>query len=317
MAATYDGWQFALVAAAIVAGIAAIVIAVATYQTSHAIPKLADERSLKLDADLMQQPESAWPTRLLLANGWANEKAIDDLTILVEHPSEDAIGPQPTGILVRRGEQTLVWAKAVPFGERYVWPYAQVSDQLEDGDNSVSISQVVAGTGIADFIRQTENYPVDIVGVGLESSHGGDAADIYRKLSDDRGVSLVEAVSNSITVVNPQKLLRYRTIGIGRALTKAEKGSNAERRQRSALVIVIARMSHDIINLPETNQLITLLMDVDLKAIDLTDYEYSAIAARRLSVPLVFGDSDAEPWVVPPISAADALAARAALEGAN
>lgn len=310
LASSYDGWQTALVWAGIIAAVAAIAIAIATYQTGYAIPKRAEEQGKQLDADLMKQPVSAWPTRLLLGNGWSEEKTVGDLSVLIDHPSAVAVGVEPTGILIRRGEQTLAWAKAVPFGERYVWPYAQVSNQLEDGSNAIPITQAVSGTGIGEFIRQTGSYPVDVIGVGLESSHGGDSADIYRELSDDRGASLVEAVANSITIIDPNKEVRYRTIGVGRALTKANKGSDAERRQRSALVIVIARMSHDTINLPDTKRLITLLMDVDLKVVDLSDYEYSSMAARRLSDPLVFGDPSAAPWIAPQIPVADALAAR-------
>lgn len=233
-----------------------------------------------------------------------------ELTILVERPLANAVGPQPTGILIRRGEQTLAWAKAVPFGERFIWPYAQVSDQLEDGANRIAISQVVGGTGIAEFIRQTSDFPVDVIGVGLESSHGGDSADIYRKLSDVRGSHLVEAVNKSITVFNPAKTVRYRTLGLGRALENVEKDSDAERRQRSALVIVIARMSHDTINLPETDALVKLLMDVDLTAVDLGEYEYSCMAAERLSPSLVFDDSVSETWSLPKVSAEDAIAMR-------
>ena len=297
-------------AGAIAAAIVAIIVAVGVYQVNVAIPKLAAERSELLDAELMKQPVSAWPTRLLLSNGWESNQSIGDLTVLVDNPPAGAVGTEPTGILIRRGEQTLAWAKAVPFGERFVWPYAQVSDELEDGDNTVAIAQVVARTGIADFVRQTENYPVDVVGVGLESSDGGDPTDKYRKLSDERGVSLVEAVNRSIVVVNPQKVVRYRTLGLGRALAMAPKGSEVERLQRSALVIVIARMSHDTINLPETNALVTLLMDIDLNVVDLSNYEYSAVAARRLSGPLVFEDSSAEPWTAPEIPVSEALAAR-------
>ncbi len=79
------------------------------------------------------------------------------------------------------------------------------------------------------------------------------------------------------------------------------------------MVIVISRMSHDTINLPDTASLITLLMDVDLKVIDLSDYEYSAVAARRLSGPIVFDGSGTEAWTTPPIPLSEALAARAAM----
>ncbi len=295
---------------ALVIFLAAIVGAIAAYQVNSAIPKRAAEIAERLDAQLMQQPVSAWPVRLLMKHDWKPEKTIDTLTVYVHHPETDAVGIQPTGIQIRRGEQTLAWAEAVPFGERYVWPYAQVSDHLEDGQNAIPIVQVVAGTGIADFIRQTGAFPVEVIGVGLESSDGGDPKDTYRELSDDRGMNLAEAVNRSITVMAPGKELRFRTVGLGRALTRAAKNSDPERRQRSALIIVVARMSQDTINLPDTPQLTALLMDVDLKVVDLTDYEYSAVAARRLSVPIVFDGSGGQPWTPPKIPIAEALAAR-------
>ncbi len=113
---------------AMTALIAGLLAAYAAYQVNFAIPKRAAELSEQLDAQLMQQVVSAWPTRLLVRDGWRPEKTISDLTVYVRHPAPESTGVQPTSMQIRRGEQTLVWAEAVPFGERYVWPFDEVSE---------------------------------------------------------------------------------------------------------------------------------------------------------------------------------------------
>lgn len=316
LASSYDFWQAVIVWAAIVGAVlvavASIVGFYANDQVTRVIPKLAAEKSEKLDAEIMKQPASAWPTRVLLKNGWQDKKVSGELTVLVHKTVATPSEYQPTEALIKKGDQTLAWARAVAFGDHRIWPYGPVVDYLEDGANKIPIEKALAGAGLAEFVRQTGTEPVDVIGVGLESSSGGDPNDTFRELSDTRGMHLVGAADKVITIVSADKSISLRTLGLGRALTHAEKDSDQERRQRTALVIVIARMSHDTIMLPLNEALTTLIMDVPLTSVDLRDYEYFTMAAKRLSAPLVFGDAQAEPWTAPRISVQEALALRAA-----
>tara|TARA_R110001606_G_scaffold272376_1_gene420897 strand:- start:786 stop:1796 length:1011 start_codon:yes stop_codon:yes gene_type:complete len=311
-----DGWQSIAfwfgISAAIATSVAALLgigFVVARNQVENVIPKKAEALLQERRAVLVEQPESTWPDWFLAEQGWLNVEPEDGIKVFVLRPDKKSAEPQTTGIILKRGTQTLVWANAITLGDQYVWPYAQDKSDLEDGENTIPIGKAIAGTGITQIIRKSEKAQIDIIGVGLESSHGGDPKDEFRELSDSRGQQLISAAEQVIEIPLPSRKINYRTLGLGRALTLEEKGSVAERRQRSALIVVIARMSHDTLMLPLGEAITKLVMDVDIGTVELSNYEYSRVASRRLSVPIV-DDSELDTWSAPKINVEEALSHR-------
>jgi hypothetical protein len=298
LSSTYDTWQTGLLFAGIIAGVAMAASALCAYQLSE-IPKKAARLEAASDAQTLERPPSEWPIRLLEKHGWARNSDVDGLDVFVQRQPPSADGVRITGVLFKRGELTVVWATAVALGEKYVWPYAQDSEVLEDGEVAVPILDAIPKGEVAAFIRQSGNFPVDVIGVGLESSHGGDPADVYRELSDLRGQRLVEALSWSVTVTSPNKVVHYRSLGLGRAQSIASKGTELERKQRSALIVAVARMNNDTVTSPLEATLKNLVLNADLTSLNLSDYEYKDQLDVRLSPPLWFDDSELDEWSVP------------------
>lgn len=298
LASTYDSWQTGLLIAGIIAALAGLFTAVCMYQLND-IPKRAARLEAASDARTLERPPSEWPTRLLEKHGWAKSSAVDGLDVFVQRHPPVADGVRVTGVLFKRGELTIVWATAVALGEKYVWPYAQDSEVLEDGEVAVPILDAIPKGEVAAFIRESGSFPVDVIGVGLESSHGGDPEDVFRELSDLRGQRLVEALSRSVTVTTPNKVVNFRSLGLGRAKSIANKGTELERKQRSALIFVIARMNNDTVTSPLEQTLRNLVLNANLTSLNLSDYEYTNQLDLRLSPPLWFDDSELEDWTVP------------------
>jgi hypothetical protein len=221
-------------------------------------------------------------------------------------------------LILRRDEENVAWAQAIPFGQRYVWPYAQVSDHLEDGKAQVEIRTVVKDTGISDFLRSTGESPAEIIGVGLESSDGGDPKDEIRQLSIDRAINLLAAVSQAIELPHTPKRIYYRQLGLGRARRSELKESEPERKQRSALVIVVAFLRQDTATQSTEQTLETLLRRLPLQQINLMDYEFSYAMAERMGERLAIGSAPrGDRWEHPPITVEQAIARRPKDSGAN
>jgi hypothetical protein len=258
-------------------------------------------------------PESSWPDWLLLENGWKQEDRRGDLKSFVSTSEVSDFGAYSTDIILKRGSQTLVWANAIALGDRYIWPYASEGEELEDGDNTITVQQAIAGTGISNFVRKNIGARIDIVGVGLESSHGGDDEDARRKLSVSRGRKLISASEQTIEVPFDSTQVNYRVLGLGRALTTAEKGSDAERRQRSVLVLALARKSHDEIMFPVEDAIEILITDFDLGSPELADYEYACVAKERLS-PVLTRMKNSIGWSPSGLTAIEAVAKRPCID---
>ncbi|MEO1381049.1 MAG: hypothetical protein AAFU69_11975 [Pseudomonadota bacterium] len=307
------GWLASLGAVAVAALTAGYFYA--NYQVERGIPSAVQRRLAELRETIPADPVSTWPDWFLHEEGWESREHPDGLKVFVLKPSGDTSDPNKTGVLFRQGQQTLVWANVISLGDRYVWPYGQNSDVLEDGDNTLGIADAIAGTGLADVIRGVvnteivDNTEIDVVGVGLESSHGGDPNDVFRKLSDLRGQNLIAAAKQVIEVPFASIDIRYRSLGIGRALIEQAERSDLERRQRSALLLVVARFSHDHIQMPLETALSKLVSETDLGAINVSEYEYSCAIVQRLSSPLV-DDPNLPEWTIPELSVTDDLALR-------
>jgi len=313
---TFDWWQTALLwSAAITAGLTLITAGVgcfafyARYKVQNDLPLRAEAARGNLRQSLSLEPPSAWPDWYMVEQGWRHEKDLGELKVFTLSAEPLEGGANTTGIIFKNGSQTVAWAEAIALGDHYVWPYAEDSYELEDGDNTVPIQQAISGTGIANIIRQSPTHFIDVIGVGLESSDGGDPDDEYRELSDNRGMQLAFAARSVIEEPSDSRRVGYRSLGLGRAMNKVARGSQLERQQRSALLVVVARMSHDEIRLPLTDTLSAIVMDVDINTLSLADYEYSCAAEERLSGVWV-DDPNAQEWEVPKISVAEALARR-------
>ncbi|MDX1292129.1 MAG: hypothetical protein R3265_04895, partial [Hyphomonas sp.] len=301
------GWLAALATA--VAAVFAFVHFIAKDRVERVIPNKAREVQDQRRQTLLDLPESSWPDWLLLENGWTQEDHGNDLKSFILVSTENNSGAHSTDIILKRGSQTLVWANAIALGDRYVWPYSGEGDELEDGENTITVHRAIAGIGLSDFVRKNIDARIDIVGVGLESSHGGDDTDVYRNLSVARGRKLISASEQSIEVPVLSTQLNYRVLGLGRALTAVEKGSDAERRQRSVLILALARKSHDEIMFSVEDAIDFLVTDFDFLSPELSDYEYACVIKERLSPVLKLVENSTE-WTAPELSASEAVSRR-------
>ena len=263
------------------------------------------------DAKIMKLDESEWPVRLLLANKWdiVDENG-DIVTLKKDEVRLAANGSKISDFMIKKGDQTLVWSSVVVLGQGLVWPYSENSDELIDGSIRVSVREAVSGTGIGELARRSGEHHLDIIGIGLESSHGGEPDDLFRSLSDSRGIKLISAANQNIEIVADREPPKFRTLGLGRALSETDRDTNLERYQRSAILMLIERRRHDVVVMPLKDALEKLLFEVKIDGVDLFDYEYSCVADQRLSVPIVFGGTSGKVWEAPKVPIEEALAAR-------
>lgn len=264
------------------------------------------------DAQIRLQPVSAWPDRLLKEDGWTQTIAASDRIIWESQPPapKGSEPPLPTDLLVRSNEETLAWVRVLPFGDRYVWPYGAQSDRLKDGNADVEVLAVVSRLGIGDFVRSSERALVEIVGVGLESSHGGDPNDDTRMLSWERSVLLAQAAGQSLTVTDPMKPIRFRGLSLGRALKAEERETIAEQRQRSALIVAVAFLKYDTVNLRLDEELLRPILNLRLHGVNLMGYEYSYAAMPRLTDAIAVTGGGDGPLDQPTMTADEAVARR-------
>lgn len=300
------GWALWFDVSQIVYIFAGIVAVLALAANNWWIPLRAEKAAAMAESELKAQPVFAWSRRLLLEDKWEQVDDGGELTFFIKHPTQTLDETRTTSVVVKEGETTLSWINIVALASNNVWPIGAYQE-LEDGKNPLSVFEAVAGTGIADIIRSTGSVPIEIIGVGLESSYGGDDEDTHRRLSIRRGTELVRACHRSLTVLDPTRRISYRTLGLGRARDFAAKDTDIERRQRSALVIVVASMQSTPALLSVDETLAALVMNVEVVGVDLSRYEYSSLADVRLSPSLKF-DGDVTPlWNVVDISAEEAI----------
>lgn len=276
----------------------------------------ADTFGKTRDAELRLQPVSAWPDRLLMEDKWTQSIASDGRA-LWESPIAAARQsglPPPRDLLVRENEETLAWIRVLPFGDRYVWPYGPLSDRLKDGGTDVELRTVVSKLGVGDFVRSSEPYPVEIVGVGLESAHGGDPEDVARLLSWRRSILLAQTTGQSIVVTDTSRRIRFRGLSLGRALTNEPKETLAEQRQRSALIVAVVFMKHDAVNLRLDEELLRTIFRLRLQGVDLMNYEYSFSAMSRLTAAIAVAGGGDGPLSPPTMTANEAMKSRQAEE---
>lgn len=305
-------WGAALQFALIGGGIATLAAAIcgAAYWLSDSkieeIKRLSDQRLEIRRTELAHADSNTWPLWYMREKGWKSLEVGNGLSIHTLATADPATGEEVVDAQIRQGEDTVVRARIIAFGDRYVWPYAGSSGKLEDGENDIDIETAISGTGIAQIIRENPlAREIDIIGVGLESSHGGDPADTLRQLSDDRGAALISAATRNIVIPDSEVTPSFRILGLGRAITdQPRRGSDAERKQRSALIIIIARYNRDI-SMTADEAIRHLVETAPLSSIDLMDYEYSCAITQRLSLPIV-DDPTLQDWEVPPLTAADA-----------
>ena len=278
----YDLWAGIAGAAGWVTGVATlfaalggIALLLANQQTA-AFVTAAETFGKNLDAKTRQGPVSSWPTRLLREDKWVEAPAPSGLTRWTK-PRTAAQGsdvPPPTEMLIMTGEETLAHILASPFGDKFAWPYGPIADRLKDGARDVRLVEAVRRLGIADFIRTSNAPVVQVIGVGLESSHGGDPKDHTRALSWGRGVALAVAASQSIVSIDPTRI-QYRGLGLGRAIKQESRETAAERRQRSALIMTVAFHRYDAAVLSLEDSIWQAIVEVPLSDLDLLGYEYA------------------------------------------
>lgn len=299
------GWAVWYDAFSIVGVIAGIITVLATALNTWWIPRQAENAVAAKEIALKQQPVFMWPSRLLLEDEWKKVEDAGELEFYVKQPQPKVGEIQTADLIIKDGDVTVSWIKIITLAQNHVWPIGS-DKELEDGKNTVSISDAIAGSGIADFIRGTPDVPIDIIGVGLESSFGGDPLDTHRRLSIRRGTQLIRASHNALTIVDPDRTVNYRTLGLGRALDVAVKDTDSERRQRSALIVAVANLQTTPALLSVEKTIASLVLRVELTGVDLSRYEYSTLAEDRLSPSLKLDGDGSNPWKVPDISAEQA-----------
>lgn len=267
--------------------------------------EIEQEAAARLAAEeqsLLEQSVSVWPTKLLLKQGWRSKPGMTNLTIWFDAPNDPKPEATSVEVLIKADEETLAHAVVTTFGENYVWPYREDDDFLKDGDENISIRSAIQGTKIGSHVRGAERKPIEVIGVGLESSHGGDPDDIYRHLSDLRGQALIAATRVTLTDTAAQERISYRALGLGRSVDPASFQSLKEKRQRGVLILTIIRHKSEVVELPITAAITQILADETLIGMDLSEYEYFCLIPDRLSPPLNFEGTGEGYWTPPEVT---------------
>lgn len=292
--AYWAGWITSI--SAIIVPVAGAILWFANHSTGTRIPNLAAETMDSRRQEYEQRPAKTWPVWYLQEEGWTVSSLPDGLNLFTSSVEQSESGAT-TDILVKDGEDTIVQARIIALADNFIWPFGEAEATLNDGERSVELTRAIADTGAATLLRQNPASSVDIIGIGLESSVSGNSDDEYRELSYLRGRRLALAIEQVLSEPISQRSIRYRSLGLGRSLQTAQKDSDAERRQRSALIVIVLNDDHErqANNLERTLDL--LLQGLNGLDVQLDRYEYSCAVNERLSPPL----GSLEQWELPKI----------------
>lgn len=323
--ASYNFWSlvrfwsgFGVVASGFVTAVAAFLLWYSAHQIDQRIPANAAKITGADEARLGSKSPAAWPEWLLLKKGWVavhprTNWAKENNVRLFHRPMVTSGDVVRTEIILKQDDQTVAFAHLYSMGSGLSWPFDEAAGMVEDGNLRVDLDQVVKRSGLVEFASAYDRYPLDIVGVGLESSVSGQRADEYRRLSDVRGVIIAHAALKALSAVEAREHRSFRAIGLGRHLAVGvTKGSDAERKQRSVVLLALVRMRNDTITSPATSTILTILESSGsyVKFVDLDQYEYSYAADVRLSGELSWGDGGGALHKVPEVAVAEALRRR-------
>lgn len=252
------------------------------------------------EKSLLEKSETLWPQSLLLKRGaekYTLENGFIVYSKVVKTDIEEGVELQ----IRTSDDEVLAHAYVSSFGSRLVWPFNESDGFLEDGSNIVEIKEAISNTGIGKHIRQAQGVPVEVIGIGLESSFGKNVDD-RRLRSHNRGQELIKAVHLIIDETGKKSRITFRTLGLGKHTECAKiKNSEIERQQRSALIVVANLFRHEIVQLDIKNALKTILQDNQNLPIEISKYEGFPEIKDRLSVPIKFDGSGVSFWVPPPI----------------
>jgi hypothetical protein len=276
----------------------------AQYQLSTAIPQRKNAEQTRIETTLGEQTPNQWPA-------WYLEKRSDWFEQELEHPRgfrlfvsrEDGltVETKSTDIVVKDGDQTVLWAEKHVLGAKFHWAFAEPrrgnSTPILDGENAVSIKQALSGLELGKIVRYAEESDtLDIIGVGLDSFAGSDN-DPKRKLSKIRGRDLAVNARTQIDRVDGRREPNYRSLGLGKALTPAVRDSADELRQRSVVIIVVARKRNDERAMSAEEAMATITMGLEGDEVDLSGYEFSGCALAALSNPVDFSGGGDQTWL--------------------
>ena len=281
-------------------GLATALAFYAAYKVQYDLPKqlrIAEERA---EQNLISKGPYHWPNRVFESDpNWTEVDYINhsNYRLFVANPSIPINESRATQIVLRDGEQTVLFAEKHVLGSRYRWissQHGEISNTpIQSGDFQVSVRQAVEGTALARVVREADlEDEVDIIGIGLES-HTGNDVDPRRQLSRRRGRDLAVAAQALIDTVSSEQEPSYRALGLGKARTPATSGTPEEQNQRRLVVFVSARKRNA---LNQAQAIETLISGVPHYDIDLTDYEYSMCVSEVLSPQINFKGGGSSDW---------------------
>ena len=286
-------------------------------KTQIEIPKQVAKILGDEETRLLPQSVSAWPAWMLKKHNWIRFERKD--TIILPHNFSafyhvpDALSGDAKEIdfLIKQGDVTVAAARTLTVGEKWSWPLSGYADTIEDGTNNKKLLDLLATTKLKQFANDNAMFDMDFVGIGLESSYGGEPTDELRTLSDRRGDVIAREAKKLLTPITFQKSVKFRTLGLGRSLaTGVMKGEEDERRQRSIFLAAFSRLDNNVTQATIEESILSIVIDASelVSKVDLKNYEYSYAAKQRLSGGLVWNGG--QPRDLPTLTVNDALAMR-------
>lgn len=313
---SFDFWAAVSFWAPLLLALATLASGIALYQIQIGIPRQAAELNGATERKLSAQSPAAWPSWLLAKKGWTKVKdrgvLPTPLDAYYRASPEASSSSGQLEILIRHGDQSVALARTLTLGDKWSWPFGLATDDIEDGSTSVRLVDALRGTNLSQFVKENAAFPIDLVGIGLESSIDGDAEDTLRVLSDRRGVKVAHRAHDLLQPIRVEKDISYRSLGLGRNLDSGvAEGTEVERRQRSVLVAVFARLSNDVVAASIEDAILWIVIDTSnlVSGVDLRRYEYAYAAKQRLSSPLTWS-GDGTPRTFPTVTVQEALALR-------
>ncbi len=190
--------------------------------------------------------------------------------------------------VIKKDKVTVAVADVVSVDSLATWAFG--SDQkLYNGKVDIDLVNAIGASALSERIVAARAGISDVIAVGIESStiestSNKKASQIDAEpLSFRRAKELAWRASGAPLFLSDGPLVAYWTLDLGKGVSPAHKNTQAEMRQRAAIVVTISRRQNAVQSMPLREAIGLIVSRLEVDGTKLWDFENSANAASHLA----------------------------------
>ena len=182
--------------------------------------------------------------------------------------------------IIRVGNKTVAVSSVLAVADALVWK-PESDSQLLDGIRVVGRQEAIAGSQIENCLVDGVRKQVELVCVGLDSFPPSKTERVI-PLSARRARALYATVTSPEFVWSNNKFVEVTAIDLGKAIKPSDSGTEEERRQRAAIIIVLSRLETYERVVPFRFALGEIIRCSEIRGTVLSEFEHSDQPEDRL-----------------------------------